>query len=136
MFNTKSNGQNNSGVDEFLKKIVENTTARAEAFIKELLKLYKDESISIWNGTECKGVTQIGSLLSEIPTSAHTIETIDCQPILSDDKENPNLSITATGKVTYNATSKHNFHHSFLLNRDAVNPNVYYISYDCLRLTN
>ncbi|KAM9958445.1 hypothetical protein ACTFIW_001314 [Dictyostelium discoideum] len=144
--NHNDNGPTNGNVDAKLKKIVETITPRAEVFIKEfyypkydssradLIGLYKDHSVSIWNGTECKGPDHIGKLLAEIPNSVHVVETFDAQPVPSDDKENPNILITATGKVTYKTTSQHQFHQTFLLVKDPTNSNLFYLSYDCIRL--
>ncbi|EGC31993.1 hypothetical protein DICPUDRAFT_82156 [Dictyostelium purpureum] len=133
-------------VDENLKKIVETISPRAEAFVKEyfynmfdnnrgeLVQLYKDDSVSIWNGTECKGKEHIGKLLAEIPKSKHIVETFDCQPMPGEDKENPNLLINASGKVTYGESSTHEFHQTFYLAKDPTNPNIFFISFDCIRL--
>jgi len=151
--NNNSGNSSNGGVNENLKKMVDITIAKATAFIKqfyyplydterlEVLNLYKDPSISIWNGTECQGLETIRNLLSEIPKSSHTIETFDCQPvqsfpnILAEDIDNPNILITVTGKVLYGTVSTHNFHQTFLLVKDPTNPQSLYISYDCIRLT-
>ncbi|KYQ90193.1 hypothetical protein DLAC_08791 [Tieghemostelium lacteum] len=140
------NTNSTNALTEQQKKIIQNTTDKAETFVKdyyyhlydtnrkEVVKLYKDISISIWNGTECKGITNIEKLLSEIPTSNHSVECYDCQPVTSDDPENPNILIVTSGKVTYNVQSSHSFHHTFLLIKDPTTQNLC-ISYDCLRLT-
>ncbi|GAM20313.1 hypothetical protein SAMD00019534_034880 [Acytostelium subglobosum LB1] len=125
------------------------TCQNAEAFVKQnyynfidtdrtnLMKLYKDNSLVAWNGTELRGMQMIESLYKEVPKTSHKVETYDAQYTLggpSQSKQIVSVLIIVTGKVTFADTATHNFHQTLVLGKDPVSQNFYLVS-DCMRLT-
>lgn len=45
-------------------------------------KLYLDTGILVWNGNGTSGNDQIQKFLMELPTTDHTLNTLDAQPII------------------------------------------------------
>lgn len=58
-------------------------------------RYYHDSAIFIWNGNGVEGKDQIQNFWTELPTSDHTVITLDAQPI--------------TGKNTFRCSSHFNF---------------------------
>ena len=46
-----------------------------------LNKLYLDTATTVWNGNPLEGSEAILKFLDQLPTTEHTIESLDCQPI-------------------------------------------------------
>lgn len=52
-----------------------------------MARLYLDSAILIWNGNGIEGKDQIQNFWTELPSSEHSVITLDAQPITG----NPNL---------------------------------------------
>ncbi|EGG17653.1 hypothetical protein DFA_08649 [Cavenderia fasciculata] len=131
---TPNHKKESTEAEKVMMDLVFQSTQAAESFVMVLIKFYQENSVSIWNGTECKGVANIEKLLSELPQTAHTIDTYDAQPIYSVDKKLTNILITVSGKVVYAGTANHAFNQTLVLAKDPTTQN-FYLAHDCVRLT-
>jgi hypothetical protein len=49
--------------------------------LQDLIRFYQDQSIVLWNGNPLKGVPVLTEWFKSLPSSEHTIESLDCHPI-------------------------------------------------------
>ncbi|EFA84729.1 hypothetical protein PPL_01721 [Heterostelium album PN500] len=153
MFNitstTSTNGKDKDKEEANFKKQMDNvylTSQTAEAFVKDnyynfldndrskLLRLYKENSMVLWNGTELRGLEKIEGLYRELPPTVHKVECYDAQYILGTNQQVTSMMITVSGKVTLAGQVTHQFQQTLVLTKDPVNQN-FYLGNDCMRLT-
>ena len=48
-----------------------------------LIKLYLETGMFVWNGNAVSGHKEIADFLDSLPSSEHSVEMLDAQPILS-----------------------------------------------------
>eukprot|EP01133_Synstelium_polycarpum_P017721 gene17721-21131_t len=133
---TPVNTEKDEAEQKILMDQVYESANATELFIKDMVNLYQDNSVVVWNGTELKGREQINNLLAELPVSSHKVECFDCHPISGADKKVANILITVTGKVTYAGTSNHSFHQMIVLSKANPSPTAaLYVLQDTMRLT-
>mmetsp|Transcript_50299 Transcript_50299/g.126249 ORF Transcript_50299/g.126249 Transcript_50299/m.126249 type:complete len:134 (-) Transcript_50299:491-892(-) len=122
-------------------------TVGAEAFVndvyyklydsnrKDLIRLYHDTSVMIWNGIATKGKEPLLLFLEKLPPTQHTILSFDAQPIVC--PTNPStlaaLLVVVQGTVLLDNLETRDFHQSITLVQDEA-AGSYYISVDVLRL--
>jgi NTF2-related export protein 1/2 len=63
--------------------------------------LYTDRSIIVWNGNPYRGLSQINSLLLNLPATKHELSSIDCQPINKEAIANKSMLVVCEGTVKY-----------------------------------
>ena len=51
------------------------------ALFQLLSKLYMETAVLVWNGSSVTGNTEIQAFLEKLPSSEHTIVSLDAQPI-------------------------------------------------------
>ncbi|KAL1502337.1 hypothetical protein ABEB36_007492 [Hypothenemus hampei] len=85
-----------------------------------IAKLYLDTGVLSWNGNGVKGNEQIQKFIIDLPTSDHTLVTLDAQPIL-DTAVNGQLTfmIQASGTVKYQDKSPKTFQQNFIVTAQA-----------------
>lgn len=68
-------------------------------------KIYQDEATLVWNGNPYKGNAEIVKFFNTLPTSDHTVEAMDTQPLIASlvglDSKNSTILISFYGKVKF-----------------------------------
>eukprot|EP01114_Cavostelium_apophysatum_P022618 TRINITY_DN8245_c0_g1_i1.p1 TRINITY_DN8245_c0_g1~~TRINITY_DN8245_c0_g1_i1.p1 ORF type:complete len:140 (+),score=12.94 TRINITY_DN8245_c0_g1_i1:91-510(+) len=130
------------------KSVLALTSQTGESFVKEnfykvfdgsrqeIFRLYRDKSIVIWNGTPYGGLASIMDFFKSLPSSQHTIESIDCQPmILPGEQAAKGILVNVAGMVSYSGDKQRSFSQTFVLAQEPDNPSVLFVANDCFRLT-
>eukprot|EP00667_Euglena_gracilis_P022694 EG_transcript_25350 len=100
----------------------------------EVLQHYDAGTPIIWNGYRMQGRDGIASALQQLPATQHKVETIDCQPIVSDVPNAPHLIlVTVNGQVTYAGEVTNAFNQVFILGSEGKDLRI---MYDCYRWLN
>jgi len=100
----------------------------------EVVNLYDNGTPVIWNGYRMQGREGMVSALQQLPGTKHKIETIDCQPIISESPTAAHLILaTVTGAVSYLDEITNNFHQVFVLRAEGKDLRIVY---DCYRWLN
>ncbi|KAG5670759.1 hypothetical protein PVAND_001000 [Polypedilum vanderplanki] len=81
---------------------------------KSTQRLYLDSALVVFNGNGVSGVEQIAKFHQELPSTEHTLTTLDAQPIL-DSAAGKSYLIQASGTVKYNNEKSQAFQQSFLI---------------------
>ncbi|XP_011502461.1 PREDICTED: NTF2-related export protein isoform X3 [Ceratosolen solmsi marchali] len=68
-------------------------------------RLYMDTAILIWNGNGIEGKDQIQNFWTELPSSDHSVITLDAQPI----------TVKVSGQVKYQDKAPKTFNQNFLI---------------------
>lgn len=78
--------------------------------------MYMDNGILVWNGNGTNGKDTIQQYLLELPSSEHTISTLDAQPIV-DDAVSTQLTflIQVSGTVKIQGAASKPFQQTFML---------------------
>eukprot|EP01122_Echinamoeba_exundans_P002778 TRINITY_DN12766_c0_g1_i1.p1 TRINITY_DN12766_c0_g1~~TRINITY_DN12766_c0_g1_i1.p1 ORF type:complete len:137 (+),score=28.11 TRINITY_DN12766_c0_g1_i1:14-424(+) len=124
-------------------------TKRGETFVQEyfyklmdspqrseLVKMYKDESSVIYNGTGFRGLGQIQNCLKELPATSHRVDSFDVHPVPG--AKPGTLLINVSGTVKFAAIpTLHVFSQTFTLAPDptAGDQSKFFIYTDMLRIT-
>lgn len=114
--------------EDFTKLYYENADKRRHM----MSRLYLETGILTWNGNGINGSERIQKFYMDLPTSEHTISTLDAQPIL-DTAVNGQLSflIQVSGVVKYQERTPKTFQQSFLITAQG---DKWKIVTDCFRL--
>ncbi|KAF2879157.1 hypothetical protein ILUMI_27009 [Ignelater luminosus] len=114
--------------EEFTKLYYESTDKRRHL----ISRLYLDTGILTWNGNGLTGNERIQKFYIELPSSDHTISTLDAQPIF-DGAVNNQLSflIQVSGTVKYQDKPPKSFQQSFVITAQG---DKWKIVTDCFRL--
>ncbi|XP_060554371.1 NTF2-related export protein 2-like isoform X1 [Ruditapes philippinarum] len=81
-----------------------------------LTKLYQDSGEATWNGNNLKGKEAILKFFTDLPTSEHKVESLDCHPLSGSISGGQITIIVKTyGTVKYPNNSLKAFHQSFIL---------------------
>ncbi|XP_038056179.1 NTF2-related export protein 2-like [Patiria miniata] len=97
-----------------------------------LNKLYMDSATMVWNGNPLQGSEAILKFLDQLPTSDHTIDTLDCQPIPAVVTQGQtSLMVIVGGRVKFEGTKEtFSFTENFMLTTQG---GVWKIASDCFR---
>jgi hypothetical protein len=94
-----------------------------------LQDLYRDTTMTLWNGKPYVGTQQIGPLLGSLPKSKHTVDSVDCQQSMNG--TSVNYVVSVDGMVDYeNNPARRIFTQYFYLNQM---DNKLYIASDTFR---
>jgi NTF2-related export protein 1/2 len=95
-------------------------------------RLYLDNGLLVWNGNGVTGKDQIQKYFQELPTSEHTMTTLDAQPIV-DDAVSTNLTflIQVSGTVKFTDHPSKPFQQTFMITAQG---DKWKIASDCFRL--
>ncbi|XP_026286532.1 NTF2-related export protein [Frankliniella occidentalis] len=128
---------------EQLKDKIRNACNVAEEFTKlyyesidrmrhQLSRHYIDTAVLVWNGTGSVGKDQIQKFLEALPSSQHTVTSLDCQPVLEEAVAGQfTLLIQAAGHVHFGSGETKPFQQTFLITAAA---DKWKIVSDCFRL--
>jgi len=96
----------------------------------ELSRLYKSNSVVLWNGRRLEGEETVRTFLKTVPASSHKVECVDVQALSAGA-----LLVIASGEVTYGVQdNKRLFHHQWVLCPDPDKDNMWWIATDVFRL--
>jgi len=99
----------------------------------ELARLYKPNSVILWNGNRLEGADNVRAFLKAIPASSHKVECIDVQPIPHAVANS--IVIIASGEVNYGVEdNKRSFHQQWVLCPDTQKEGMWWIATDVFRL--
>ncbi|KAK3932044.1 NTF2-related export protein [Frankliniella fusca] len=98
----------------------------------QLSRHYIDTAVLVWNGTGSVGKDQIQKFLEALPSSQHTVTSLDCQPVLEEAVSGQfTLLIQAAGHVHFGSGETKPFQQTFLITAAA---DKWKIVSDCFRL--
>ncbi|RZB41724.1 NTF2-related export protein [Asbolus verrucosus] len=114
--------------EEFTKLYYETSDKRRHL----MSRLYLDSGLLAWNGNGINGNERIQKFFIDLPTSDHTINTLDAQPIL-DSAVNGQLTfmIQVSGTVKYQDRVPKSFQQNFIITAQG---DKWKIVSDCFRL--
>ncbi|EDO49593.1 predicted protein, partial [Nematostella vectensis] len=98
----------------------------------KISKLYSKNATVVWNGNAVKGGTeQLTEFFTNLPTSEHTLHTLDCQPVSEQAiPGQTTILVIVEGLVQYEGHKAKNFSQNFLL---TVEGTVWKVASDCFR---
>ncbi|XP_065844531.1 NTF2-related export protein 1-like [Oscarella lobularis] len=95
--------------------------------------LYTSLSSVVWNGHNATGVEAVTVFLQSLPSSTHTLTSLDCQPIPEVASPGQTSILVATeGTVKYEGNRERPFSQNFVLTEQS---GVWKIVSDCFRFT-
>lgn len=95
-------------------------------------RLYLDTGLFVWNGNGATGKDNIQKYFIELPTSEHTIFTLDAQPVIDDAVANQiTYLIQVGGTVRYQEQPTKPFQQTFII---TAQDDKWKIASDCYRL--
>ena len=95
----------------------------------EIGNLYMDTAVALWNGNLLQGNMNITKFYQDLPTSTHSISSVDCQPV--SDETGMRLLISVEGIVQFEGMGPQNFSQMFIIARQL--DSVWKITNDCYR---
>ncbi|CAM1154318.1 NXT2 (predicted) [Pycnogonum litorale] len=82
----------------------------------QLSKMYSDEAVLIWNGNGVKGKEAINKFLEELPSSEHSLQCLDAQPIIDQVVQGQMaILVIVTGIVKFEGNYSRHFYQTFML---------------------
>lgn len=95
-------------------------------------RLYLDTGLLVWNGNEAAGNEKIQKYFQDLPSSEHSIQTLDAQPIVDDAVAGqPTYLIQVSGTVKFQAGTAKPFQQTFMITAQA---DKWKIASDCFRM--
>ncbi|XP_034254822.1 NTF2-related export protein [Thrips palmi] len=132
---------------EQLKDKIRDACNTAEEFTKlyyesmdrsrhQLSRHYMDTALLVWNGTGSVGKDQIQKFLEALPTSQHTVNSLDAQPVMEEAVSGQfTLLIQAAGSVHFGSGETKPFQQTFLITAQVLAQGIKWkIVSDCYRL--
>lgn len=99
---------------------------------QQLSRLYLDNAIAIWNGNGITGRENIQKFFQDLPTTEHTVTTLDAQPVIDEAVSNQNtLLIMVSGNFRVLNNSAKQFQHTFMITAQS---DKWKIVSDCFRI--
>lgn len=95
-------------------------------------RLYLDNALLVWNGNGASGKDNIQKYFQELPTSEHTMVTLDAQPVV-DDAVSSQLTflIQVSGTVKFQDNPSKPYQQTFMI---TAKDEKWKIASDCFRL--
>ncbi|XP_065368221.1 NTF2-related export protein [Calliphora vicina] len=130
-------------MDNELKSKVEACCRTAEDFTKlyyqsfdkrrhQMNRLYLDNGLFVWNGNGASGKDNIQKYFIELPSTEHTISTLDAQPIVDEAVAGQLTYLIQTGgTVKYTDQPMKTFQQTFII---TAQDDKWKIASDCYRL--
>lgn len=95
-------------------------------------RLYHDNAQLVWNGNGVNGKDNVQKYFQDLPTSEHSMTTLDAQPIVEDAMSGqPTFLIQVSGTVKFQNNPTKPFQQSFMITAQA---DKWKIVSDCFRL--
>lgn len=95
-------------------------------------RLYMDNAIAVWNGNGTTGKDDIQKFYQELPTTDHTITTLDAQPVIDESTSNQKtLLIMVSGLFRIQGSSQKQFQQTFMITAQG---DKWKIASDCFRI--
>lgn len=95
-------------------------------------RLYLDTGLLVWNGNESLGKDNVQTYFQNLPSSQHTIVTLDAQPIIDDSISNqPTFLVQVSGNVAFQNNPIKPFQQTFMITAQG---DKWKIASDCFRL--
>lgn len=96
-------------------------------------RLYLDNAIAIWNGNGTTGKENIQKFFQDLPTTEHTITTLDSQPVIDEAVSNQRtLLIMVSGMFRASNNPAKQFQQTFMVTAQA--DKHWKIVSDCFRI--
>lgn len=91
-----------------------------------------DNAIAVWNGNGTTGKDDIQKFFHELPTTDHTITTLDAQPVIDEASSNQKtLLIMVSGLFRVQNSSQKQFQQTFMITTQG---DKWKIASDCFRI--
>ncbi|XP_063709691.1 NTF2-related export protein [Culicoides brevitarsis] len=98
----------------------------------QISRLYLDSGLLTWNGNGAAGKENIEKFLQELPTSEHTISTLDAQPVIDEAVEaQQTFIIEVSGTVRFENNPSRMFQQTFMV---TAQQDKWKIVSDCFRI--
>ncbi|XP_074640722.1 NTF2-related export protein 1-like [Tubulanus polymorphus] len=98
-----------------------------------LSRLYMDTASLTWNGNSVTGISNILTFYDTLPSSEHTVESLDAHPIVEGTQGQSTILVCACGYVKYQGNCAGTFTQNFLL--ASMPGDVWKVVSDCYRST-
>lgn len=97
-----------------------------------MCRLYLDNGLLVWNGNGATGKDNIQKYFQDLPSSEHSITTLDAQPIIDDSTSGqPTFLIQVSGNVKFQNNPTKPFQQTFMVTAQG---DKWKIASDCFRL--
>lgn len=95
-------------------------------------RLYLENGIAVWNGNGTTGKENIQKYFLELPSTEHSITTLDAQPIIADDTLNQTtLLVMVSGMFRLQGNPQKQFQQTFMITAEG---DKWKIASDCFRI--
>uniref|UniRef100_A0A336MKH1 NTF2-related export protein n=1 Tax=Culicoides sonorensis TaxID=179676 RepID=A0A336MKH1_CULSO len=130
-------------LDPQLKENISTACRTAEDFTKlyyecidkkrhQISRLYLDNGLLTWNGNGSAGKESIEKFLQELPSSEHTVSTLDAQPVIDEAVgAQQTLIIQVSGTVKFQDNPSKMFQQTFMV---TAQQDKWKIVSDCFRI--
>lgn len=97
-----------------------------------MLRLYLDNAIVVWNGNGTNGKEAIQKFFLDLPTTEHSIVTLDAHPVIDDATLNQKtILVMVTGLIRLQNNPQKPFQQTFMITAQA---DKWKIVSDCFRI--
>lgn len=98
----------------------------------QMSRLYLDNAIAVWNGNGTTGKENIQTFIQGLPSTEHTVSTLDAQPVIDDALSNQKtLLIMVSGMFRIQNNSAKQFQQTFVV---TAHEDKWKIVSDCFRI--
>lgn len=99
---------------------------------QQISRLYLDNAIAVWNGNGTTGKENIQNFIQGLPSTEHTVTTLDAQPVIDDALSNQKtLLIMVSGMFRIQNNSAKQFQQTFVV---TAHEDKWKIVSDCFRI--
>lgn len=100
--------------------------------LQQISRLYLENSIAVWNGNGINGKENIQNFIQGLPSTEHTVTTLDAQPVIDDAISNQKtLLIMISGLIRIRDNTGKQFQQTFVV---TAHEDKWKIVSDCFRI--
>lgn len=96
-----------------------------------MARLYLDTAVAVWNGNGTTGKDDIQKFFQELPSTEHTITTLDAQPVIDAAITQKTLLIMVSGSSRIQGNQPKQFQQTFMITAQG---DKWKIVSDCFRI--
>lgn len=101
--------------------------------MQQISRLYLDNAICVWNGNGTTGKENIQKFIQELPSTEHSITTLDAQPVIDEIANQNTMLIMVSGmsRIQSNQNQQKQFQQTFMITAQG---DKWKIVSDCFRI--
>lgn len=97
-----------------------------------MARLYHDNAVFVWNGNGTTGKDNIQKYFQELPSTEHSIATLDAQPVIDEATQNQKTFLcTVSGLFRLTGKPQKQFQQTFMITAQG---DKWKIASDCFRI--